>query len=213
MLVGILGLVLVYHRHEEQRIEQYRQVHEALGSLYEQTLYHSVINPDFDYRAQDPLGLTHHLHRFPTSIDPRWFEGVEPRNVLAGSRPWLDVAPAGDAHDHPPDPILRRPDQAGFWYNPARGTFRARVPAQVTDEATVKLYNDLNNSALVRLTEEKGGSRRPTIPLEMQIATLRRGATASGEARGAESVEPAEALPRARRPALLRASEQGAGPG
>jgi hypothetical protein len=31
-----------------------------------------------------------------------------------------------------------------FWYNPARGIVRARVPDQTTDEATLSLYESIN---------------------------------------------------------------------
>ena len=86
-------------------------------------------------------------------------------NVLVpGWHPWLDVAPKGDLELHPPDPVVIGPDQAGLWYNPSSGVVRARVIDQGTDTATLKLYNEINETALVVLSTDNNLSRRP-LPL------------------------------------------------
>ena len=78
-----------------------------------------------------------------------WFDNRLPTNIMVpGRQPWLDIAPAEDKSDHPPDPIISAAAQAGFWYNPNRGIFRARVLPQFTDEETLALYNQLNGTAL-----------------------------------------------------------------
>jgi hypothetical protein len=64
--------------------------------------------------------------------------------------------------DDPPDPVLHRKAQAGFWYNPNRGVVRARVPGQGESGAALDLYNQLNNSGLKELTESAAAERRPT---------------------------------------------------
>lgn len=203
MLIAILGVVLVHHRHEQQRIAQHRSVHEALSSLYEQTLYHSVIDPDLDlnHRHSGPMTVGTPLHRFPEVIEPAWFHGIEPRNVAASKHPWVDVAPSGDPYDHPPDPILRRPEQAGFWYNPSRGVFRARVPAQVTEAATLDLYNRLNNCSLTKLYEVKDAARVASIPPAMRLADRATRLASGGEASGGGTATAD------RKPSLLRAAE------
>jgi hypothetical protein len=68
-------------------------------------------------------------------------------------QPWLDIAPPGDKSDHPSDPVITRGTQAGFWYNPNRGLFRARVAPQFNEEDTLELYNRLNNSNLRALPQ------------------------------------------------------------
>ena len=42
-------------------------------------------------------------------------------------------------------------DAETYWYNPANGAFRARVPVQATTEATLSLYNTVNNTRVTGL--------------------------------------------------------------
>lgn len=152
MLVGILAGILVYHQHEAQELKRYRQVHEALAHLHEQALYHGALG------AVDtsPTG-------FPLTISPLWFEGHVPLNVsVPGRQPWLDIAPVGDNNDHPPDPVCERADQAGFWYNPNRGIFRARVTPEISQTATLEKYNRVNGSFLKALPVAVDIARLPT---------------------------------------------------
>jgi hypothetical protein len=82
----------------------------------------------------------------PTVIDPSWFGSTPANNLLAkGNAPWLEVAHPGEYdRNHPNDPTFRGGRGAMFWYNPARGIVRARVPDQTTDEATLSLYESIN---------------------------------------------------------------------
>ncbi|HRP62695.1 MAG TPA: hypothetical protein PK400_05320 [Phycisphaerales bacterium] len=87
---------------------------------------------------------------YPLTIEPAWFKNGLPMNpLLNGNHPWLEIA-SEDQHDlnHPPDRIAVRRDQAMFWYNPANGRLRARVPVAMSDAAALKAYNFINNSAL-----------------------------------------------------------------
>lgn len=138
MLVAILGAILVHYREEQTRILRYQQVHLTLASLQEQALFRGAL-------GEVETSPTH----FPLEISVSWFDNRLPTNIMVpGRQPWLDIAPPEDSSDHPPDPVISRSDQAGFWYNPARGLFRARVMAQFTEEETLQLYNELNGTAL-----------------------------------------------------------------
>ena len=151
MLVAILGGVLLYHRQQTQTIERVQAMHRALARLHETALYHGAMG--------EP---TSSATGFPLNISPGWFDGNLPTNALVTPRhPWIDVAPADDGEEHPPDPVCTRPGQAGFWYNPNRGIFRARVPAQLTDVETLEFYNQINNSYLKQLPRGDDPARAP----------------------------------------------------
>ena len=91
---------------------------------------------------------------WPLTVDPMWFEGSPPKNVLVGDgargeRPWLEIAPPEDAHlTHPPIRMTLSDDMAGFWYNPYQGVIRARVPVSVSDDAATVMYNTINQVSL-----------------------------------------------------------------
>lgn len=142
------------HLHGEQRdLDKCELVHAAMKRMYEQALFQGTLEP-----TPAPSG-------FPAQIRRDWFAGSPPLNPLAPKdQPWVDIAPAGDRLDHPPDPVLTNSKQGGFWYNPERGVFRARVPAQITDQATLELYNLANRSALKTLAIDQ--SARAPLPLD-----------------------------------------------
>jgi len=96
-------------------------------------------------------------------IDPAWFPEGRPVNRLLDSddRPWMDLAPAGDTSSHPPDPVLIRPTQAQFWFNPTTGQVRARVPMQPTQTQTLALYRDANRVELDTLPVTAEPDRQP----------------------------------------------------
>ena len=101
---------------------------------------------------------------FPRYISPEWFvaDGLPMNATVPGRHPWLDVAPPDDHSDHPPDPVITWEGQAGIWYNPNRGVFRARVMPQWSETATLHLYNLLNDTELTRLSvSEIRGDRQP----------------------------------------------------
>ena len=156
MLVLLLGGMLVHYRNEQAKILKYQQVHAALSTLQEQALYRGAM---MEADSAEP-------RRFPLEISPRWFDNRMPVNRLVPpGQPWLDVAPPNDKNDHPPDPVITRPDQAGFWYNPYRGIFRARVTPQFTDEETLKLYNELNGTSLSWLPHDLDPALKPHLQL------------------------------------------------
>lgn len=151
MLVVILAVVLVHMRQQQTQVEDIRFVNDSLARLHEQAVFYRAISEV----EQSESG-------FPLRVEPGWFGDALPLNVALPSRhPWVDVAPPGDTADHPPDPVVHRPDQAGFWYNPNRGIFRARVTPQVSREATIELYNRLNGTGLARLPEDPDPDRIP----------------------------------------------------
>ena len=152
MLVLLLGGMLVHYRNEQTKILKYQQVHSALATLQEQALYRGAMA---EVDSAEP-------RRFPTEISPKWFDNRMPVNLMVPpGQPWLDVAPPNDKNDHPPDPVITRPDQAGFWYNPNRGIFRARVTPQFTDSETLDLYNELNGTSLSWLPHEIDPALKP----------------------------------------------------
>jgi hypothetical protein len=157
MLLVILAGVLLHQRGDQGEMEHVTTVRDALRTLESRTVYHAALAG-----AEGDGEVV-----FPRSIDPGWFGKQTPNNPLAtGQRPWIDVAPLNDGSLHPPDPVLQRPGQAGIWYNPARGVFRARVPQQVTDRQTLELYNVINRCELADLPRSFDTSR---TPLAMQL--------------------------------------------
>ena len=138
MFVGILAAVLVHYRRGLGPVADLGTVHEALAQLHEQAAY------------QAALGIVDRSDAgYPERMSPEWFEGSLPVNpLIQPKQPWIDIAPRGDRSDQPPDPVILRPEQAGFWYNPARGVFRARVMPEMTDALTLEVYNRVNGTSL-----------------------------------------------------------------
>ncbi len=150
LLVGVLAGLLWYHRDQQNEVRQVQAVHDALSALYEESLYHGT----------DPDSLT--AAGFPKTISITWFDNHVPMNeTVPTTQPWLDVAPMGDGSDHPPDPVILSSTQAGFWYNPQRGIFRARVMPRFSEQETVDFYNKLNHTALKSLMRDHSPERRP----------------------------------------------------
>jgi hypothetical protein len=86
--------------------------------------------------------------RFPSAISAEWFDGVRPVNTLLGvDRPWVELASFEElARTHPLDVTVGGGDGAMFWYNPARGIVRARVPRTLTDAEAIRIYNEVNET-------------------------------------------------------------------
>ncbi len=165
MFFTIVGGMLLMNRQQRLTEQDYAAVRQSLARLAERTVYH---------KALGDAELTEAGH--PKQIDPSWFGGAPPVNVLSpeGS-PWIDVAPPGDFAEHPPDPLLIEPGQAGIWYNPNNGVFRARAPALVTDRASLELYNRLNSVSLAELPFDGRRERQPIAhaPLPYRTAQSR----------------------------------------
>lgn len=83
---------------------------------------------------------------FPSSIDPRWFEGGTPLNRLAPEgAPWVELAARDELErDHPKQMSFTGGRHAMFWYNPTRGIIRARVPEQASDFRMQETYSAAN---------------------------------------------------------------------
>lgn len=84
--------------------------------------------------------------RFPTRIESDWFGDEPPLNALLDAdRPWIEVAaPHEYGLRHPTAPVASGRDAAAFWYNPANGEVRARVPESLSEAESIALYNRVN---------------------------------------------------------------------
>ncbi len=151
MLVAVVAGGLYLYNSRQHRARQAEAVRGALQQLQEQAAYHTAVESAM--AGRDVLLV--HLHR-------EWFGEHVPTNVLLeGDRPWIDLAPPGDLGEHPPDPVVSSELQAGFWYNPTTGTFRARVAPASSEALTLALYNDINGSALSGFDVIPDTSRQP----------------------------------------------------
>ena len=83
---------------------------------------------------------------FVVDVESSWFEGGPPQNLLlsGSNRPWIEVDRTGNRSIKNPDSPSATKTCAGWWYNPANGVIRARVPAQATNRATSELYARVN---------------------------------------------------------------------
>jgi len=92
---------------------------------------------------------------WPLTLDPSWFGDDPPVNrLLPPDRPWIEIAPP--EHRDYLHPIVRQSYDEhvpAFWYNPALGIVRARVPVMVSDHLATELYNRVNNVALASIFE------------------------------------------------------------
>jgi len=110
---------------------------------------------------------------WPMSIDPEWFNGSAPRNLLLSEdHPWMEIAPPADALlEHPRVRIAIDRSTASFWYNPANGIVRARTPAGVSDKRTTEVYNFVNSSSLASIFGDLGAPGRPIVAFGEREAT------------------------------------------
>lgn len=164
MVVGLLAGLMWQHRHHQAQAKQRQDLRSALMMLHDTAAYH---------RALDQVADDVTTKRPGEGISPAWFaDGVPTNQMVPGRQPWLDVAPKSDPHRHPPDPVITEPDQAGFWYNPRHGVFRARVMPQATEAATMELYNLVNQSSLKNLEPDTSLARRPELPMVLSMPRL-----------------------------------------
>ena len=170
MLVVVLGGLLLHQRYQDRALADLQFVHRALAQLQEQTIYHATLDAVSLDAEQGALGQM----PFPLLIHSDWFVDTLPVNLLVGAdHPWIDVAPGGDLASHPPDPTIRQRGQAGFWYNPNTGIFRARVKPQDTDRQTLEIYNQVNGCALSVLPRTRDAARQPlAMALDIPSTTL-----------------------------------------
>lgn len=140
VLLGTLGGI-GWHRHEQSmQLQRIEAVQAALRAIHIQATYHAGL-------GEAQLSRLGHVQR----IDVAWF-GNRPTNVLTGpDRPWMDHATDTEQERWNPPTIVcdeDHPAAAMFWYNPLYGVARARVPRQMSDQATVELYNLVNGTSL-----------------------------------------------------------------
>ncbi len=185
-LVALAAMYFAQQRSGEQTLVQEQQVRESLERLHERAAYHGALLLSETTGQTDRPAMP-----FPVAIEPAWFGGDQPGNVLASSAsPWLDVAPRGDGSLNPPDPVLYHEDQAGVWYNPNNGVFRARTPPAAGDVQTLARYNRLNNTDLEALPRDADPARSPLAytPGSAPALVLAHGANANKDADNREDV-------------------------
>lgn len=151
MAVGLLGGVLWTRSGEADVQKNINDVREALEELRTTAAYHGALG----HLSNSPAG-------YPVHMRPEWFPEPRPVNaLLSEQQPWIDLAPPGDHAIHPPDPVATREHQAGFWYNPNVGAFRARVPADGSATRRLELYNRVNHADLAALPQSENADRTP----------------------------------------------------
>ncbi len=92
---------------------------------------------------------------WPITIDPSWFTQEIPQNhLLDPHRLWLEIATGRQLElEHPPVRWVVDERSSAFWYNPANGILRARVPVSVSDRKALDQYNRINRSDITALIE------------------------------------------------------------
>lgn len=152
LVVTLLIGVVAYRKASEQRERELAVVRQGLAQFDDKLALQSVLWQSEEEDAGE----------FPPQVMPEWFKDDMPSNPLAdGDRPWIDIAPAGDFNDQPPDPLTEKASQAAFWYNPNLGIVRARVPRQVSHRLTLELYNRVNGTSLRALPTDEDPDRAP----------------------------------------------------
>ncbi len=142
MLAGILGGIVVAHRDNSDSEATYDSGRMQLRDLQRQINLQASLK-------RVPINE----FGWPMTVDPEWFADHRPDNpLLDDSRPWLEVAtPMYYRLENPLDCSTADPRAAQFWYNPAKGIVRARVPAGLSDQASLDAYNRVNGTSLVDL--------------------------------------------------------------
>lgn len=139
VMIGAVALSVMAHDQTESRHQQrLDEVRQAMAEMHVKARVHG---------SMDDVEATR--HGFSITLEEQWFRPRPPHNVLlSADRPWLDIAQDGDNAQHPKDPVAYGPEQAAFWYNPEYGIIRARVAPQLSKSETLRLYNEVNLSAL-----------------------------------------------------------------
>lgn len=139
MLAGVLAGVVYLQNQDTAAEEMVRETSESLRQIQQQIILQAAL----EKVALNSAG-------YPETVEVEWFELTVPQNALLSTdRPWLEVA--GVEHRDALNPSrLTASDSsvAAFWYNPYQGIVRARVPAEVTDQTALELYNRVNGTNL-----------------------------------------------------------------
>jgi hypothetical protein len=143
MVLAIIGGFVLTQRSGNQQTERLETTRDAVKRFQDEITIRSAL--------EESDGVHH-----PASVDPAWFEGNLPMNLLIGDNaPWVEIAGSSEATlVHPQNRIALGNRTARFWYNPVLGIVRARVPANISDAEALEWYNYVNGSALDSLFAE-----------------------------------------------------------
>ncbi|HWB18854.1 MAG TPA: hypothetical protein VG711_01020 [Phycisphaerales bacterium] len=146
MLMGILAGFFMESRSQQEQSKVHEYVHSEVQRFQQQIEIQAAMGHALSNRRS-----------YPDTIDPEWFSlGVPQNTLLEPGHPWVEIASKDDCDLlHPRDRIVTNSSQAQFWYNPVIGVVRARVPAQVSDQDTLDLYNFINDSSLTDLFRDE----------------------------------------------------------
>lgn len=148
-LVGVLvlaGIAGGYYAHTRAADGESEQLESTRASL-ERIKGEVVIRSQSGQADVNPRGWS-------ATVVPAWFGGELPKNtLLPEDRPWMEIAPVEHADWVHPKPIFDASGHdAAFWYNPALGIVRARVPMMPTDKRTIDAYNRINSTSIDSLS-------------------------------------------------------------
>lgn len=142
VLVAVLAGVALHYK-QERRFEQ-----DVAGTRAEVRRFQAQIMVQ---SALEKVPLSQ--RGYPLTIETRWFGSTLPSNLLLGpAYPWVEIASADQRNrTHPVRRMATDRKLAQFWYNPNSGVVRARVPDSVSDATALRLYNEINDSAVSRI--------------------------------------------------------------
>jgi hypothetical protein len=127
MLVAVLAVLVIKQRVERSQLDRITAAQQSIHALESQALYRAAIG---DAEAS--------THGYALKLDPLWFTAA-PQNALLDDhaiRPWVDAVTEDESDRFNPAQIIATGSLASFWYNPSRGLVRARVPEQLSQQAT-----------------------------------------------------------------------------
>jgi len=139
MAVALLYGVIAFQRHQDDGVA------DGVRAASERRR----VELEIRFRAAGRVGALNG-RGWPTTIEPKWFEGTPPRNrLLPPESPWVEIAtPEQAGLQDPPVRMAVNDKLAGYWYNPYLGVIKARVPVMVSDREAVELYNRINGTRL-----------------------------------------------------------------
>lgn len=154
MLAGVLAGVVYLQNLDTAHEEQVAETIESIRQIQQQIILQAAL----EQVALNSAG-------YPETVDVEWFELAVPQNtLLEGERPWLEVAGIEHRESLNPDRLTASDSTvASFWYNPYQGIVRARVPAEMSDQTALAMYNRVNGTNLTSL-----------FPADFEANTLRK---------------------------------------
>lgn len=153
VLLAILAGGAGYWWTQHQQVAMRRQIDQVRQSMRE------IHNVAMLHGGQGDVPV--HTSGYPLKIEATWFATPPVNGLAADHALWLAVAEPERYAATNPRNITVSDQRAAFWYNPARGIIRARVPRQITEDATMDLYNRINATSLSRDDVNWGNSQQP----------------------------------------------------